>query len=153
MPHNLCQYLAYLATLAVGAAISYGIQWVVMSCLLEPVRTVTKTRAKMQRLQEELTGEAARLEHGPYRELGTRLSGFVGALEIFIYASCVVFGQLEFIGVWFATKYVASFRSWGREPIGRTFYYRSLFGSGLNVLLGFFTGKAAVWMIWFVGRH
>src|SRR2546422_8516713 len=79
--------------------------------------------------------------------LGGRLNEWVGAIEIALYASSVVFEHPEFIAVWLATKYVAFFRSWGEEPVGRTFYNRSLFGSGLNILLGFFTGRVAQWAI------
>jgi hypothetical protein len=154
MPHSLCQWLAYGLVVIVGAIVSFGIQWLVMSVILEPVGIVRKTREKMKRLQECLTGEAVvEQKDTPYEDLGTRLSALVGTLEIVLYASCVVFDHPEFIAVWFATKYVAAFKSWGEEPVGRTFYYRSLFGSGLNILLGFFTGRVALWGIYRVSHH
>jgi hypothetical protein len=147
MPHNTCQWLAYVFAVALGILVSRAIQWFFMDVLLEPAKTVRKTREKINRLQEKLTGITLEEKHGTHPVLGTRLSGWVGAIEIVLYASCVVFEHPEFIAVWFATKYVAAFRSWERSPIGRTFYYRSLFGTGLNILLGFFTGKFALWAI------
>ncbi|HEV1995784.1 MAG TPA: hypothetical protein VGR03_15740 [Candidatus Acidoferrum sp.] len=118
-----------------------------MAVVMEPVATVRKTRQKIKRLQAKLTGTSVEEEHGQHLILGTSLNAGVGAVEIALYASSVVFGHPEFIAVWFATKYVAFFRSWGKEPVGRTFYNRSLIGSGLNILLGFFTGKFALWAI------
>ena len=68
-------------------------------------------------------------------------------MEIILYASSVVFGHPEFIAVWFATKYICVWRGWGEDPVSRTFYNRSLLGSGLNILLGFATGTVARWAV------
>ena len=81
------------------------------------------------------------------RYIGPNLQRWLGAIEIILYSSSVVFGHPEFIAVWFGTKYVASYRFWHEKATGRAFYVRSLFGSGLNILLGFFTGKTALWAI------
>jgi hypothetical protein len=153
MPHNLCQWLVYVFAVAIGMLVSSLIQFFFMQVVMEPVETVRKTREKVRKLQEKLTGTPVEEEHGQHIILGTRLNEWVGALEIVLYASSVVFEHPEFIGVWFATKYVATFRSWGKEPVGRTLYNRSLFGSGLNILLGFFTGKFALWAIGYVGSR
>ena len=79
--------------------------------------------------------------------IGAELASWVGAMEIVLYASSVVFGHPEFIAVWFATKYICVWRGWAEEPAGRTFYNRSLFGSGLNILLGFAAGTATRWAV------
>ena len=145
MPHNFCQWSAYAIVAALGIVVAYGIQALFMEVLLEPTALVRRTRKKMRDLQFKLTGDHGKEAHGPEPILGATTSSWVGGIEIVLYSSSVVFKHPEFIGIWFATKYVANFRSWGKDPIGRAFYNRSLFGSGLNILVGFFTGLLAIW--------
>jgi len=118
-----------------------------MQVWMEPIKIIHNARRRMKDLQEKLTGTTIEEESGPHSILGGTLNARVGAIEIVLYASSVVFGHPEFIPVWFATKYVAAFKHWTEEPVGRAFYNRSLFGSGLNILLGFFTGVFAQWVI------
>ena len=72
-------------------------------------------------------------------------------MEIILYASSVVYGYHQFIAVWLATKYIASWKKWGETGIGRTLHNRSLFGSGLNVLAGVLTGLVAKYVIVSIG--
>lgn len=76
-------------------------------------------------------------------QLGVELQRWVGAMEIILYASSLVFGYPGFIAVWFATKYIPVWRTWSEDPVARTFFNRSLFGSGLNIVLGVATGGIA----------
>ena len=122
-----------------------------MRVLLEPVKTVKQARERVKKLQDQLEDKTSEPSTWQYGHLETGLQAWVGTIEIIIYASSVVFGHPEFIAVWFATKYVAAYKTWAEEPVGRTFYNRSLFGSGLNLLIGFFTGRAALWAISLVG--
>ena len=71
------------------------------------------------------------------------LHGHIGRLENILYPSAVVFDVPAVILVWFATKYVVTWNRWTWSPMGRTFYNRSLFGSGLNILLGVVIGGIA----------
>jgi hypothetical protein len=146
MPHNLCQWLAYIAVVTVGVLVAWGTQSFFGRVVFEPIKIAKKAHARVTALQEKLTGVRTdpKWEFG---HLGTGLQGWVGAMEIIIYASSVVFEHPEFIAVWFATKYVAAYKTWAEEPVGRTFYNRSLFGSGLNIVIGFFTGRVAQWAI------
>jgi hypothetical protein len=134
MPHNLCQWLAYLVTLIAGATVAVAVQSVVMRVFLKPQTLIDKV------IEENPSASEFRNS----RHIGTQLQGWVGTIEIFLYASSVVFGHPEFIVAWFATKYVSSYHTWSKDPVGRTFYNRSLFGSGLNILLGFITGECAL---------
>ena len=136
MPHNLCQWLAYTVVVIIGALVSWLIQWFVMRVVLDP-----------KKLHEKLNKQNPSGAKDGSPLVGTRLQAPLGALEIILYASSVVFEHPEFIAVWFATKYVAGFNKWGEDTAGRTFYNRSLFGSGINILLGFFTGLTARWVI------
>ncbi|HEV2224434.1 MAG TPA: hypothetical protein VGR84_15685 [Candidatus Acidoferrales bacterium] len=153
MPHNLCQWIVYIVVVAAGVMISWGAQRFFLKVLLDPVKVVQKARERVMKLQEKPDGEGAKLPEWQFGHLGTGLQEWVGTIEIILYASSVVFGYPEFIAAWFATKYVASYKTWAKEPVGRTFYNRSLFGSGLNILIGFFTGRLAMWAIWRVGSH
>jgi len=143
MPHNLCQWLTYVVTLIAGATVAVGVQTVVMHVFLTPQALIDKV------LKENPAAGEVRYS----RHIGTQGQGWVGTIEIFLYASSVVFGHPEFIVAWFATKYVSSYHTWSKDPIGRTFYNRSLFGSGLNILLGFLTGECAVAAISHFGSH
>jgi hypothetical protein len=143
MPHSFCQWMAYLGAIAAGAAVAAGVQWVVMRVFLVPQDLVNKVIK-----ENPIAGEFPHTRH-----IGTQLQGWVGTIEILLYASSVVFGHPEFIVAWFATKYVSSYHTWSKDPVGRTFYNRSLFGSGLNILLGFLTGECALAAIAHVGSH
>ena len=160
MPHNLCQWLAYIFVVVGGVIVSWGTQSFFRLVFLDPIKLAQKAHKRVKDLEAKLAKELG--EELPeekvepkwqFGHLGTGLQGWVGAIGIIIYASSVVFGHLDFIAVWFATKYVAAYKTWAEEPVGRTFYNRSLFGSGLNILIGFFTGTVALWAIWRVGPH
>ena len=116
----------------------YPSRWVasLMQKLLDPDKVANDALKRIGRLPD-----------GPdYRKLGhlgTGLQPMVGAVEILLYPSSIVFGYPQFIAVWIGTKYVASYKTWGTEPVGRTFYNRSLFGSGVNILVGAATGGIA----------
>src|SRR5207245_8922555 len=132
------QWFAILVVVVAGVLVSLGLQYVVMRVLLKPEK-VAKAAAKR-------VGKAAdSLDYKALGHLGTGLQTAVGAIEIILYSISIVFRHPEFIAVWLGTKYVAAYKTWGREPVGRTFYNRSLFGSGLNILLGAATGGLAVW--------
>jgi hypothetical protein len=163
MPHTLCQWLAYIFVVGVGTLVSWGLQALVGKVLLEPVKLELDLRERVKKLVEKLKEESKKRKMDLQLDesvkppaaqpghLGTGLQEWVGTIEIIIYASSVVFEHPEFIAVWFATKYVAAYKTWAEEPVGRTFYNRSLFGSGLNIVIGFFTGKFALWLISLVG--
>jgi hypothetical protein len=154
MPHDLCQWLVYILVVVVGVFVSSGTQWLFTQQFLNPIKTAQEAHERVKRLEEKLTGVKPTKEpEWQFGHLGTGLQGWVGAIEIILYASSVVFEHPEFIAVWFATKYVAAYKTWAEEPVGRTFYNRSLFSSGLNILLGFFTGRTAMWAISHVGPH
>lgn len=145
-PQNLCQWLAYIVAVGIGVVIAFGIQRLFMHKLLNLTRISEKLRGRLA----ESTGTDIPL---PVREMETELPRWVGGIEIVLYASAIVYNYPSFIAAWFATKFVSSHKTWADEPFGRAFYNRALFGSGLNILLGFFTGKAAQWAIWRVGPH
>lgn len=84
----------------------------------------------------EFYGEHEVDKHKVDEHIGTRLQEWVGAIEVLLYSSSIVFGYPQFIAVWLGTKYIAAYRTWSEDPVGRTFYNRSLFGSALNVLIG-----------------
>lgn len=155
MPHSLSQWLVYIGVVAVGVLVSLGLQHVFALVVFDPVKVVAEARKRAKKLQEKLKAqlgdETPELPSWQVSHLGTGLQGWVGAIEIILYASSVVFEHPEFIAVWFATKYVAAYKVWSEDPVGRTFYNRSLFGSGLNILIGFSTGRAALWAISLVG--
>jgi hypothetical protein len=140
--------------------VSWGIQYIFSKTLLDPVKVELDARERVQKLLSKFEvkargrgikvhadGEASKTPPLQAGHLGTGLQEWVGTIEIIIYASSVVFLHPEFIAVWFATKYVAAYKTWAEEPVGRTFYNRSLIGSGVNIIIGFFTGRAAVWAI------
>jgi hypothetical protein len=116
-----------------GVVVSWAFGCLFMQHFLEP-KKIAKEAA--QRVGEQ-AADYAKLGH-----LGTGLQPWVGAIEVLLYSSSIVFGYPQFIAIWFSTKYVASYKTWAQEPIGRTFYNRSLFGSGLNILVDAATGGA-----------
>jgi hypothetical protein len=161
VPHSLCQWLSYIFVIGAGVLVSWGLQTLVGKVFLNPLKIELDARERVKKLLEKAKTEAQKrgIELGesigpkPLQagHLGTGLQAWVGTIEIIIYASSVVFDHPEFIAVWFATKYVSGYKTWAEEPVGRTFYNRSLVGSGLNIVIGFFTGKIALWAIGFVG--
>jgi hypothetical protein len=70
MPHNLCQWLAYIASVFAGALVASGIQYFFLEVLMEPVKLVRKTREKVKLLQERLTGTSVELYQGQHPILG-----------------------------------------------------------------------------------
>jgi hypothetical protein len=128
---NISQILTLVIVDFGGLLVSVGLGWLFMEKLLNP----------------DSIAEDARKRGGPdYKKLGhlgTNLQRWVGAIEILLYSSSVVFDHPQFIAVWLGTKYVVLYRTWGKESVGRTFYNRSLFGSGLNILIGAATGGIA----------
>ena len=140
--------MAYIGVLVVGILVS----WLTHRLFMGRLLNLTKISKEVRNRITEKSGTPAIEEiELPFREMETRLSDWVGELEIVLYASAIVYNYPEFIAAWFATKFVASHKTWAPEPFGRTFYNRALFGSGLNILLGFFTGKIAVWVIGLLG--
>ncbi len=140
MPHTFGQWVVFVVVVVVGVFVSSGLQHLLMQVVHKPEKVARNAKKRI--------GEAAEsLDYRKEGHLGTGLQGWVGGLEIILYASSIVFGYPQFIAVWFGTKYIAAYKTWGREPVGRTFYNRSLFGSGLNILLGAATGGIALWAI------
>ncbi len=144
--------MAYILVVAAGVFVASALQWVFMSVFLEPSKVVREAHRRVEAFRARSAEEPADVVREPrwrwqFEHLGTGLQGWVGAMEIVLYSTSIVFEHPEFIGIWFATKYVSSYKTWAREPVGRTFYNRSLFGSGLNILIGFFTGRIALWAI------
>jgi hypothetical protein len=135
------QWLALAIAIAIGVLASLGLQYFFMQVLLKPER-VAKAAAK------RVGKPAESLDYKALGHLGTGLQPAVGAIEIILYSTSIVFRHPEFIAFWLATKYVAAYKTWGKEPVGRTFYKRSLFGSGLNILIGAATGGLAAWVIY-----
>ncbi len=131
------QFLLFAVVVIAGVLISLALQYVFMQVILNPEKIARKAAARV-------VASKRPLDYKSLGHLGTGGQGWVGAIEIILYATAVFFKHPDFIGVWFATKYVAAYKTWAREPVGRTFYNRSLFGSGLNVLLGAATGGIAL---------
>jgi hypothetical protein len=129
------QWLAFFGVNIAGASLSRLLGWLFMSVFLNPDRIV---KSAEKRLGQPL------LVHKSMDHLGTRFQPWVGVLEILLYSSAVVYEHPEFIAVWLGTKYLAAYKTWGEDPIGRTFYNRSLFGSGLNILIGVATGVGSL---------
>lgn len=136
MPVTLCQWLVCVSVISAGVVVSLGVQWLFMQKFLKPEKVAEDARKRVG-------APVGLLDYKKLGHLGTGLQGWVGAIEIILYASSIVFGHPEFIAVWFGTKYIAAYKTWAKEPVGRTFYNRSLFGSGLNILLGAITGGFA----------
>jgi hypothetical protein len=135
MPHTFSQWLIFVVIETAGVLASLGFGWIFMRRFLNP---------------DAIAAQAANRAQIDYREmghLGTGLQGWVGAIEILLYSSSIVFGYPQFIAVWLGTKYLAAYKTWGADPVGRTFYNRSLFGSGLNILIGAATGGGALFAI------
>src|SRR5437879_2296792 len=100
MPHNLCQWLVYIFVVVAGVFVSGGTQLFFGQVLLEPLKTAQKARERVKVLEEKLTGVKGTEAPWQFRHLGTGLQGWVGAIEIVLYASSVVFEHPEFIAVW-----------------------------------------------------
>lgn len=131
LPHTVDQFLWFILVVALGVTVS---RIVVMPFFMEGL------------LDSEKLAEGASPEEKK-KIVGARFQGYVGAIEIILYATAVVYRHPEFILLWFATKYISSMRYWVETPLGRTFYNRSLFGSGLSILLGVITGGCAQFAI------
>jgi hypothetical protein len=105
----------------------------IMSFLLDPTKVYEKYTSEKKRQAEQKNGEAYKPpDYGDW----------LGTLEVLIYAFSML-KYPQFIGIWLATKYIATMRGWQEGPAGRTFYNRSLIGSGLTVLFGVLTGTVA----------
>lgn len=135
---NTSQWFGFALVAFIGVVVSWSLQEVFMQVLLNP-RKIARAAAKRVGKEE--------LDYEKLGHLGTGLQRWVGAIEIILYSTSIVVGHPQFIAVWLGTKYVAAYKTWGKEPIGRTFYNRSLFGSGLNILMGAATGGFGLWMI------
>lgn len=136
-PSNLWEWFLLVLVIGVGTILSLGVQHFFMYVLLKPEKVAADAA-------DRVGATAKALDYKKLGHLGTGLQRWVGAIEIILYSTSIVFGFPQFIAVWLGTKYVAAYRTWAREPVGRTFYNRSLFGSGLNILLGAATGGAAL---------
>lgn len=130
------EWAAFIGMLGAGVVVSHLIMYGLMGRWLSHEKVLQKS------LEELGVPET---EWDKYKKdlLGTEFHGFLGGIEIVLYATSIAYNKPEFIAVWFATKYVASWSSWDKTPIGRTFYNRALFGSGVNIVLGVITG----WLI------
>ena len=131
------EWLKFGGVILAGMILSGLIMHIIMGWCLNPKKV----------LKHSL--ERARFPKNKWKEkreenIGSGLQIPVGALEIALYATSIAYGEPGFIAVWFATKYVASWRGWTSDPVGRTFYNRSLFGSGLNIVFGVITGWVAL---------
>jgi hypothetical protein len=135
-PQSVCQWTVFLIVEALGTAVGALITWLVMEQWLTRERAVAKAfdRAKFSAIEREAF---------PVPQLGTQFHRALGVVELLIYSSSVVYGVPEFIPAWLAVKYIAGHEQWPPAPIGRTLYNRSLFGSAVNVLLGFALGQLA----------
>lgn len=154
MPHNFCQWMAYIGAVAVGVAVAAGVQNFFMETLWSREKVIERAAKALN--ETSAVNDAERLiarMRRRYLHLVPGLHEPLGRLEIILYSSSIVFEHPEFIGIWFATKYVSSYRAWSDDPLGRMFYNRSLFGSGVNILIGFFTGRLARWAIWYFGSR
>lgn len=129
----LKEWAAFIGMLGAGVVVSRLIMYGLMGRWLSQEKVLEKSLKRL-----EIPPDKQKV----YREklLGTRFHGFLGGIEIVLYATSIAYNKPEFIGVWFATKYIASWTRWDESPIGRTFYNRALFGSGVNILLGVITG-------------
>ncbi len=136
MPVTMVQWFVFLLIESIGVVVCLGVQWLFMKKLLNPKRLADKLFESLHYSEEQRV--QWRRQH-----LGTALQEWIGVMEIILYSSAIVFGYPEFIAVWFATKYIATWRGWVEEQVARSFYNRSLFGSGLNVILGAATGGLA----------
>jgi hypothetical protein len=137
---NRYQWFVFVTVVVMGVLVSLGLQQLFMQVFLKPEKVAIAAAKRVGK-------EGAPLDYKKLGHLGTGLQRWVGTIEIILYSTSIVFGRPEFIAVWLGTKYVAAYRTWGKEPVGRTFYNRSLFGSGLNILLGAATGGLALWTI------
>ena len=138
------EWLKFIGVVAVGVFVFSLIMWGLMaSRCLKPEKVLEKVLKRRAAFLSEKEQQEERKEQRE-KSLGSGLQIPVGALEIALYATSIAYGEPGFIAVWFATKYVASWRGWTSDPVGRTFYNRSLFGSGLNIVFGVITGWVAL---------
>jgi hypothetical protein len=93
-PHNLCQWLAYIGVVFLGVLFAVGIQWIFMEHFL----------------RRSLWAKEGDKDVYPEAKDAPATHKWIGAMEIVLYASSVVYGKPEFIAAWFATKYVASYK-------------------------------------------
>lgn len=141
------EWLKFGRVILVGMVLSGIIMRIVMGWCLKPEKVLEKVLKRQKKaLGKDWNKECEEKERKKQRKksLGVGLQIPVGALEIALYATSIAYDKPEFIAVWFATKYVASWRGWTSDPVGRTFYNRSLFGSGLNIVFGVITGWVAL---------
>lgn len=140
MPQTLFEWFVVVLVVCAGVLISRWVVWLFMSDFLAPHKVAAKRLWDLEFTEEQK-------KDWKRKNIGVQLQPWVGAIEIIPYAFSIVVEHPEFIAVWFATKYIAVWRNWGEDPAARTFYNRGLFGSGLNILLGFATGQVALWVI------
>src|SRR5579863_8285480 len=100
-PHNLSQWMAYTGVLVVGLLVSTVIQQLFMRKFLGLTKISEEARSRIAKFSGLPVVEDIPL---PFRQMATGLSDWVGALEIILYASAVVYNYPEFIVAWFATK-------------------------------------------------
>jgi hypothetical protein len=133
MPHTMCQWVAFLAVVFAGLLVHWVIVTkTIMGWWLDP--------GKLYRGGPRMPDEE---EGGEQQFRGVKYGNWVGAIEIVIYSVSFAFRHPEFIAVWLATKYIASMNKWSVTALGRSFYNRSLIGSGVTLILGFMTGGLA----------
>ena len=138
MPHTPIQFFWFIVVVAAGVVVSHVIMCGVMHRLLEPGKVFDDTLRRMNVPESEWESEKRKS-----KSLGSGLQSLVGSIEIVLFAIAIVYRQPLLILLWVGTKYIAGWGRWGQDQIGRTFYNRNLFGSGLNILLGIITGGFA----------
>jgi hypothetical protein len=140
IPQTIHQWLILASASSLGALLCGVALWLIMS------KAMNGPRAARAALDRAGIPDANRGEW----DLSKTHAGYqkeVGALENIMYSFSVVFGYPQFIPAWLAIKYIAGPSTWVPDPVGRTMYNRSLFGSGLNAVLGFLVGLIARWGI------
>lgn len=127
------EWAKFIGILALGVVVSRLIMYGLMGCWLSQEKVLQKTLERLSVPKEEWDKYKKKL-------VGPGFHGFLGGIETVLYATSIAYNKPEFIAVWFATKYIASWSRWDESPVGRTFYNRALFGSGVNIVLGVITG-------------
>ncbi len=105
------EWLKFGGAILAGMVLSGIIMNIVMGWCLNPKKVLKRSL------------ERARVPKNKWKEkweqnIGSGLQIPVGALEIALCATSIAYGEPGFIAVWFATKYVASWRGWTSDPVG-----------------------------------
>jgi hypothetical protein len=101
-PSNLWEWFLFVLVIGAGTILSLGVQHFFMNVLLKPEKVAADAADRVGAPAEDL--DYKKLGH-----LGTGLQRWVGAIEIILYSTSIVFGFPQFIAVWLGTKYVAAY--------------------------------------------